>query len=229
MEDKNLKVIEFILKDEEKDKEIGSLDLISIVQDPAIETNFQLFNKGKKAEVKFSEAKERMEITGAAMRANKKILRIDEETGEYYYCFWSEKTVRDAAQLFFKHKNNLKTNIGHSGLEIKGDLFVYESWIVVDPKVDKATAMGFSDVQKGDWFVTFKITNESLWSFLKTYYAKGGFSVEGMFSFHQNAFNKRELSENELFDMVTSILEDENIEENDKFLKIERLLNTDNQ
>ena len=99
------------------------------------------------------------------------------EGGELYYGFFKKDTVRKAAELFFKKNSNAnKTNLEHE-FEIDG-VYVFESWIVEDPNMDKSKALGFSDVREGDWWVSMKVENDVVWNnYLKTGLIRG-FSVE---------------------------------------------------
>ena len=168
MENEN--IIEWVLDDL-----TGMLRRISLVTAPAHEIDFEFFNSQKELKFKTIDAEKRI-ITGVAMRPNIKILRID-ENGEKYYGFFSENTVRKAAELFFKSKNiNNMTNLEHQ-IEVE-NIYVFESWIVEDPKRDKATAIGLKDVKKGDWVVSMKVENDAVWeNYIKTGIIKG-FSIE---------------------------------------------------
>lgn len=162
------KLIEWTLDDV-----MGELKRISLVSVPAIEEEFLLFSK----ELSFATIDEEKRIvTGPAMRPDIHIPRKD-DAGELYYGFFSQDTVRKAAELFFKKNSNAnKTNLEHE-FEVDG-VYVYESWIVEDPNVDKAKALGFTDVRKGDWWVSMKIENDVVWqNYLKTGLIRG-FSVE---------------------------------------------------
>lgn len=162
------KLIEWTLDDV-----MGELKRISLVSVPAIEEEFLLFNKN----LHFATIDEEKRIvTGPAMRPDINIPRKD-DAGELYYGFFSKDTVRKAAELFFKKNSNANmTNLEHE-FEIDG-VYVFESWIVEDPNVDKAKALGFSDVRKGDWWVSMKVENDTVWNnYLKTGLIRG-FSVE---------------------------------------------------
>ncbi len=162
------KLIEWTLDDV-----MGELKRISLVSVPAIEEEFLLFSK----ELQFATIDEDKRIvTGPAMRPDIHIPRKD-DNGELYYGFFSQDTVRKAAELFFKKNSNAnKTNLEHE-FEVDG-VYVYESWIVEDPNNDKAKALGFTDVRKGDWWVSMKVENDVVWqNYLKTGLIRG-FSVE---------------------------------------------------
>jgi hypothetical protein len=156
------------------DDVMGELRRISLVSTPAIEEEFLLFSNNL---LKFQTLDEEKRIvTGCAMRPDIQIPRKDDE-GQLYYGFFSQDTVRKAAQLFFKKNSNANlTNLEHE-FEIDG-VYVFESWIVEDENNDKAKALGFSDVRKGDWWVSMKVENDVVWNnYLKSGLIKG-FSVE---------------------------------------------------
>lgn len=163
------KLIEWTLDDV-----MGELKRISLVSVPAIEEEFLLFNS---LDLKFKTLDESKRIvTGPAMRPDIHIPRKG-DGDELYYGFFSQDTVRKAAELFFKKNSNANnTNLEHE-FEIDG-VYVFESWIVEDPEMDKAKALGFSDVRKGDWWVSMKVENENVWNnYLKSGLIRG-FSVE---------------------------------------------------
>lgn len=175
---KKLKCIELFLDETTFD----TVSLISLVNEPAVEENFMLFSAHKPTKNIYAFAKGdslKQEITGLAMRPNKNIFRINELTGEEYEVFFSEETVKKASQLFMKQNRNTSTSIDH---EVPvTDCYLFESWIVEDPTKDKATALGFEDVKKGDWYVTYKIENKSVWDAIVAK-SINGFSIEGFFS-----------------------------------------------
>lgn len=193
MEDK--KIIEWFLDDEN----FSELRRISLVTAPASEEEFLLFSEDLMRFKTIDE--ERKVVTGVAMRPNIKIPRND-KSGEIYWGFFSESTVRKAAQLFFKKGSNTNlTNLEHE-YEVDG-IYVFESWIVEDPEMDKAKALGFSDIKRGDWFVSMKVENEIVWdNYLKTGIIRG-FSVEV----------RPKEKEVQVFDKIKNILESNDDEE----------------
>ena len=164
----DVRIIEWIISDIE-----AELRRISLVSTPAIEEDFLLFNS---VETFKTIDNEKRVVSGPAMKANINIARKD-ENGELYYGFFSEETVRKAAELFFKKGSNMNlTNLEHE-IEIDG-VFVFESWLVENEEIDKAVALGFKNVKKGDWFVSMKVENDAVWeNYLKTGLIRG-FSVE---------------------------------------------------
>lgn len=157
------------------DEVIGELARVSLVSDPANGEEFMFFS-AEKQHFKSIDT-DRHIVTGLILRPDQKISRRDPNSGEQYFGFFSKETVRKAAEIFFKSGSNLnKTNLEHQ-YSVDG-IYMFESWIVENPDVDKAAALGFKDVKAGDWYGTMKIENEAVWDqYIKSGIVKG-FSIE---------------------------------------------------
>ena len=118
------------------------------------------------------------EVTTVVMEPNRYIARRD-EIGEIYYVFFSEDTIKKMARKFFKQDRHKSFNYEHSGLKLNGG-YVYESWIVDDPEMDKATKMGFK-VNKGTWMATIKWDNKQMFEKYVLSNKTTGISLEGNF------------------------------------------------
>jgi len=120
-------------------------------------------------------------IAGPLMIPDKLIERYDEKDGNYYVYF-SEDTIRKIAYKFMQKKYTDSTNIEHDSNKKFDDVFVVESWLVVDPKRDKSLIYsGGKEYAKGTWYGMMKVKNNLLWNdYIKSGELKG-FSVEGFF------------------------------------------------
>jgi hypothetical protein len=169
-----MRIIEMAINEEEWEEGISA---ISIVENPAIESNFVALSD-EKVEVKLAEVdKDKQILIGPALIPNKPIYRKD-ENGEPYYIYFSGETVAKASELYLARGKQNNATVEHN-FEVDG-VSVIESWIVEDPEKDKAATYGLS-VPKGTWMVTMKIYDEELWQdYVKTGDVKG-FSIEGMF------------------------------------------------
>ena len=164
------------------------VDFISFVENPAIEVDFMYFNE-KKKNFRFKEtSEEKRLVTGPAMIPNEKIIRFDKNE-EPFFVFFSHETIRLCNELFFKQSKQNTSNIDHTtGIE---GVTVIESWIIEDPKNDKALALGFEGLPKGTWMITYKVYNEEVWNMVKNGEVLG-FSVEGMFGQKLEEFKAEE-------------------------------------
>lgn len=217
MEKKDLEVKNFKIIDEETGELIGSLDTISIVKNPAIELDYQLFKQLAPQKQHFEINKEKQIITGPAMRANFKILRQDPSTKEYYYGVFSPEQIEACMNYYMQKGNTDKANFNHKD-NFNDKFFITESWIVNDPSSDKAVSLGFKEVNKGDWYISYKVTDSTMWESIKNG-DYSGFSVEanlGVFS----SINESEIEEN-----IKTILKDNSITEKEKEQKIKIMLN----
>ena len=167
-------LIELFIDDKDQD---NALDMISFVSAPAIEKDFMHF-KEQKEKFEFKSDEEKRIVTGAAMIPNQEIIRMDAEN-KPYFVYFTEETIEKAQEVFAKYGKTKSTNFEHkTGMR---DVTVVESWIVTDPTNDKSNALGFSDIPKGSWMVSYKVDNDDLWAKVKAGEVKG-FSIEGVFS-----------------------------------------------
>ena len=167
-------LIELFIDDKDQD---NALDMISFVSAPAIEKDFMHF-KEQKEKFEFKSNEEKRIVTGAAMIPNQEIIRMDAED-KPYFVYFTEETIEKAQEVFAKYGKTKSTNFEHkTGMR---DVTVVESWIVTDPSNDKSNALGFSDIPKGSWMVSYKVDNDELWEKVKNGEVKG-FSIEGVFS-----------------------------------------------
>ena len=166
-----MKIIELIL-DEEQD-EIG-VDAISIVESPAIESDFVAL---KNEEIKLAEVdKDKRILMGALLIPNKPIYRNSEE-GEYYIYF-SKETIVKASQMFLQNGNQSNSTLEHN--KVLDGLTLVESWIV-ESEQDKSRHYGLN-VPVGTWMGSVKVNNSKIWKdYVKTNKVKG-FSIEGYFA-----------------------------------------------
>ena len=174
----------------DENSEASGIEAISVVSEPAIEENF-IALKAQKIELAEVNAEKRI-LMGPALIPDKKIYRRGADDEEYYI-FFSQDTVRKAAQLFLSRGNQNNSTLEHQ-YALKG-MSVVESWIVEDSEKDKSAFYDLS-MPVGTWMVSVKVNNEEVWQeFVKTGKVKG-FSIEGFFS--DNAERPKEQVEEDL-------------------------------
>lgn len=155
------------------------VEKISIVDFPAVESNFLKFSKTDSKQ-SFSVSDEKMELLGVAMIPDKLIDRID-ENGNVYQVWFSKDTIREIAQHFFKSGYQHQINLQHTDTMV--DAVVFQSYIV---DYDKGIypPKGIGEVNDGTWIVGMKIENNGngniVWNAVKNE-VFNGFSIEGYF------------------------------------------------
>lgn len=145
---------------------------MSTVEAPATKTQLVMFDD-ELSLLQFADDEKQI-IYSVAMRPNMLIPRKN-INGEPAMVFYSEETVQDLQQNFFKNNSHNGATVNHDK-QVRNDIFAFESWIVENPEMDKATAMGLQ-VQKGDWVLGQKVDNPEVWKDIKNGKLQG-FSIE---------------------------------------------------
>lgn len=145
----------------------------SVVDEPAIEKNYKLFNQDKKEVFKVFNQDKQL-IAGPIMIPDMKILRVD-NNNNYYYCIFSkgavERTVKKAQRDGTISKMNLQ-HIQDSKSFINSSV-LFQSYII-----DENTRTEIhEDYPDGTWYGVFWIEDTEEWNKIKNGTYKG-FSVE---------------------------------------------------
>ena len=194
-----MKIIELILDEDEMD---AGIEAISIVESPAIESDFVAL---KDQEIKLAEVdSEKRILMGALLIPNKPIYRNGEE-GDYYIYF-SKDTIVRASQLFLQNGNQSNSTLEHN--KALNGLTLVESWIVEDEVQDKSRKYGLN-VPVGTWMGAVKVNNSKIWEqYVKTKKVKG-FSIEGYFADKMEQtkkLDKKDMEADILLNQIKSIL-----------------------
>jgi len=195
-----MKIIELIL---DEDSKMSGIDAISIVESPAIESNFIALNNHQ---VKFATVDtEKRILMGPALIPNKPIYR--NQDGEEFYVYFSKATIEKAMQMYLKKGNQGNATLEHDG-KLNG-LTLVESWIKVDAEKDKSVAYGMED-PVGTWYVSMKVDNEEIWNeYVKSGKVKG-FSIEGFFADKSTTMSKDELLLSEIKKLIQQYAKESN-------------------
>ena len=164
-------IYELVIEDENVDEVFA----ISLVEEPAIESNFVFFDKEKVQFAALSD--EKRLVMGPILIPDKQILRVDGE-GKPYHVFFKPETIKRLSEMYLKKKYTDKSTLEHDK-KINGVTLV-ESWIKESFTKDKSALYNLN-VPVGTWMGTFKIDNDEIWNdYVKTGEVKG-FSIEGLF------------------------------------------------
>lgn len=184
---KNLPLYNLVIDD---DDTLG-VDKISLVDLPAIEQDFLLFDETKHIDYSFSvQNEEKRLVSGIAMLADHPIYRETPDKKGYYVIF-SKDTIEKIAHRFAK--NNYAFNISTQHKTDVPNCYVVESFII--NKERGICPKEFADVEDGSWYATVKIDNDSVWDAIKNGDGLNGFSVE--IRAIAEEFNKTEITSEE--------------------------------
>ena len=145
---------------------------ISIVDEPAVESNFIALSKQRPLDFKIQNEERRI-VYGCALRADFDIYR--QYGNEEFYVTFSKDAVRRLMTKFMKNFSQKNWTTDH--MEFAQGLTVVESWIVEDVNNDKANKLGLENFSEGSWMIGVKVDDDEIWQSIK----EGrwhGFSVE---------------------------------------------------
>ena len=195
-----MRIVELILDDQQM---ASGIDAISIVEAPAIESNFIAL---KSHEIKFAQVDaEKRILMGPVLIPDKPIFRKQVMNGEMqeFYVYFSKDTVRKASQMFLLKGNQGNATIEHE-LAVQGVCMV-ETWIKEDMEKDKSAIYGMND-PIGTWMGCLKVTNDEVWADAKNGKFKG-FSIEGYFADKSMPLSKVE-TDDEKLNKILNILKE---------------------
>ena len=169
------------------DEETGMFR-ISLVDDPAVMSNFQAFDAHKKPMMYAIHDEEKRLVRGCIMRSDFPIYRRDEKMGEYYVIYKAEEIRKMAEKYLLEGRQNDVNLMHQEGSDVDGvqmvQYFIKGDGIQVD---------GFDDCADGSLLGEFHVVNDSVWAEIKAGTYKG-FSLEGVFDLVPEQ-NKDEIQE----------------------------------
>ena len=156
------------------DEETGMFK-ISLVDDPAVMSNFLSFSNDRKVQMYKVESEEKRLVRGVVMRADFPIYRYDKNFGEYYIIYKADQ-IRAMAEKYLLESRQNDVNLMHEqNSDVEGVQMV--QYFI---KGNGVSVEGFEEIADGSLFAEFHIINDEIWSAIKdgTY---RGFSLEGVF------------------------------------------------
>ena len=157
---------------------------ISLVECPAIESNFVYLSEEKPIQVCLEQDEKHM-VFGAVLIPDKPIYRYNQE--EEYYLRFPKETIEVLAHDYLQNDNIYSFTQQHK--DNADGVSIIESWVKTSNN-DKSVDLGI-DAPIGTWFVGAKIDNEEIWQGIKDGSMRG-FSVESFLNFDEIMMNKQE-------------------------------------
>lgn len=168
----NIPVYNAIISDEET-----GMFKISLVDDPAVQSNFLAFDKTRKPLMYAIANEEKRIVRGVVMRADFPIYRCDQGFGEYYIIYKAD-TIRQMAEKYLLESRQNDVNLMHEAdSDVDGVQMVQYFIKDIDAGVNPT---GFEDIADGSLFAEFHIVNDEVWEQVKDGTFKG-YSLEGVF------------------------------------------------
>lgn len=194
--------------------DLTGMEAIAFVDAPAIEINWNAFNKHQS---RFAKNEAKRIVTGPVMLAETDIFRISPKLGEYYIRF-SAETILEMVERYFEQLKINQVNEMHNPKKPIKDVVMIESFIVNE----RTKSELYPDLPFGSWICSFKINCDKTWDKIMRGQFKG-FSLEGYF-IEQYENNLIE----ETYSKIESLLNDVNISDTQRINDISKLLKTIN-
>ena len=180
--------------------ENDSVNCISLVEKPAIESNFVHLSENS-IEMKIIDEEKRI-VVGAVLIPNKKIYR--DVNGKQFNMFFKADTIEQLAERYMEKHNISASTLEHD--ESATGVFTKEIWIVEDEKKDKQNLYGLNH-PVGTWMEVKKINNDDVWKGVKDGTYKG-YSIEAGLKEYQDyvSLSKIESEDERLVNEIYKLL-----------------------
>ena len=158
-----------VLVDDENDGMVR----VSLVDDPAVMSDFVSFDAQKRAKLFAVEDEEQRLVFGVVARADFPIFRKDDKLGEHYVIF-PAATIREMAQKYLTEGRADNVDEMHDRQDVEGvhlvQWFIKDSGKGINPE-------GFDDIADGSLFAEYHVEDDGIWQQIKDGTFKG-FSME---------------------------------------------------
>lgn len=160
---------------------------VSLVDCPAVESDFMCFAKQSAPQMYSVANEEKRLVRGVILRADYPIYRTEPIIGEYYIVF-EPKEIRELAEKYLYDGRQNHVNIMHErnsdvgGVNLR-QIFIKDTANGINPK-------GFEEIEEGSLFGEYHVTNDAVWDEIKKGTYKG-FSVEIVGSIDPDVFRKQ--------------------------------------
>lgn len=193
---KNLDIWEAVIEDES-----DGIAFISLVNDPAVESNWFAYNKEHQP-MQFQIADEEQHILlGVIMRADFPMYRIG-NSGYEYYIKYSKETIAKMARKMLDDNTFNTIDTEHNNQCVDGvkleELFIKDTDKGINP-------VGFEEIENGSLFGKYRVENDKVWADVKAGKFKG-FSLEGYFGVIESKFIKEKNNHMSLLEKLKKLL-----------------------
>lgn len=158
-----------VLVDDERDGMVR----VSLVDDPAVMSDFVAFDAQKRAQMFAVENEDKRLAFGVVARADFPVFRTDPVLGDHYVIFPAD-TIREMAQKYLTEGRADRVDLMHDGDDVGGVHLV--QWFIKDSAKGVAPA-GFDDIADGSLFAEYHVEDDAIWQQIKDGTFKG-FSME---------------------------------------------------
>lgn len=170
---KNLPIYQFLI---DEDEDMSGVKTISLVEDPAMMTNFIAFEAEEKKPKYVQFENYEQVVFGISLQPDIPIYRID-DFGNPYYGIFTKDTIKKIVYKFHKEQQTKKVNLDHNSKNYI-DAFMFSDYIVdSELQIEDLKKKGIPDAKIGSWVVAYKIEDKNVFEKVLNGEYKG-FSIE---------------------------------------------------
>lgn len=185
------------------DGEDTGMYTVSLVDYPAVESNFLYFDEDVKPMTFAVEDEEQRIVTGVVMRCDFPIYRRD-ENGYEYYIIYDKQTIEVMAEKWLAEGFQNCVNLMHDADRYVDGVYLKEVYF---KDTDRGIVpKGFDDITDGSMFASYKVMNDEVWESIKSG-EYSGFSLEGIFNV-KRVETPEEKAEIALIDEILDMLDE---------------------
>jgi hypothetical protein len=155
------------------DENVHGMFAISLVDRPAIESNWIMLRAETEAPMKFAADTEKRILTGPVLIPNKPIKRVAPDGEEFEVIFRPDVAEKLAFNYMKEKRTDQVTEMHENGVM---GVYVVELWAIIDSEKDKSAALGMSH-PVGTIMASMKVDNDLVWQDAKDGKIKG-YSIE---------------------------------------------------
>lgn len=179
------------------DSEDTGMVVVSLVEDPAVESEFLAFGKQEKLQFSITNEEQR-KVLGVVMVPDKLIYR-ETADGMPYYIKYEASTIHKMAERFFQEMNVNNVDTDHSFELVEGVVLTQAFFKNTEKGINPA---GFEDLPDDTLFFEYHILNDEIWQGIKEGQWKG-FSLAGTFDVVPVEMSRKE----NVLDEIESLIE----------------------
>lgn len=180
--------------------EDSGVELISVVDNPAIEELFVKMNKqGEEENIKLSTDSYKRIVLGAALIPDKLIYRVDENGNSFYIKFSKDVIDKTVEKFFTKPDRITMMDTNHNSKMINGATLVTSYQLSESLKDER-----FSHLPEGSWIVGYKIQDDKTWNMILSG-ELNGFSIDGIYSIDKQQLSTQKKDDISLSHLINQI------------------------
>lgn len=180
------------------DSEDTGVNIISLVEEPAIDELFVKMNKDVQLQLSNDD---KQIVIGAVLIPDKHIYRTRQTKNgvEEFYITFKKEVIEKISERFLNSGSINNVDIEHNEI-LLNKVNIVSSYILSDELKDNR----FSHLPNGSWIVAYKINDSKVWNEQIKTGKVNGFSIDGFFNLNKISMSNQDI--NQLIESTNSLI-----------------------